>query len=245
MELFGEIMAQTRNRLDELAARVHPVASYRAGPHSWPGGVRGNIVLQADTAVELGNPRDESASFVLWTENPALVESGRITVVGPDIPESRGRSLPFGKAVFLLVEGFDAHNCYEHHREIELARYDVSLKGYMMRGVSQYLREWSRVSREAAGNGFTLRTLGEALVERYMSLDYVAGVECVFVTSSTADVRSLQPPGEKAARLIGAMNRMASELSLDCGSCGFSDVCAEVDGLRAMRSTLHGEAENA
>ncbi|MEZ4578964.1 MAG: hypothetical protein R2875_13445 [Desulfobacterales bacterium] len=44
---------------------------------------------------------------------------------------------------------FNADNSYDRYREMELLRYDIHLKGYMMRGVSQYQREWSRVSHEA------------------------------------------------------------------------------------------------
>ena len=50
---------------------------------------------------------------------------------------------------------FDEDNTYDRYREMELLRYDIHLKGYMMRGVSQQQREWSRVSKEAINNGFS------------------------------------------------------------------------------------------
>jgi hypothetical protein len=69
------------------------------------------------------------------------------------------QSLPFGKVVLLKLQGMDENNCYERHRQIDMARYDLNLKGYMMRAASQYMREWSRVSREAARRVSVLPTL--------------------------------------------------------------------------------------
>ena len=51
------------------------------------------------------------------------------------------------------------------YREMELAKYDVSLAGYMMRAVSQYQREWSRISRQAVAAGFSLTAGAEAAIE--------------------------------------------------------------------------------
>lgn len=238
MKLFEEIIHDLRSWMDGTGSARRDFSGTVTGPRPWPAGERGNIVLQRDTAVELGNPRDESASFLVWTGNPDLVRDGMVTRIGPDVAGKEGARFPLGKAVILAVEGFTEENCYERHREIELARYDVNLKGYMMRAVSQYMREWSRISREAIAGGFSLEVLAAALMDRYRRLDYVRGAEILIVTSSPEDVRSLQRVGERAVRLIGAMNKMAQELSFDCGTCDYTDVCGEVSELRTMRDTL-------
>ncbi len=227
--------------MDGMKVSPRGFAEIAAAHRPWPMGERGNIVLKCDTAVELGNPRDESASFLVWTGNADLVRDGMITRIGPDVSVSAGASLPLGRAVILHVDGFTENNCYDRHREIELARYDVNLKGYMMRAVSQYMREWSRISRQAIAEGFSLEVLAAALMERYRKLEYVRGVEMLIVTSSPEDVRSLQHVGERAVRLIGAMNKMAKELSFDCGTCDFTDVCGEVSELRSMRDAMRGK----
>jgi len=244
MKLFEEIIHDLRSWMDGMRSSTHGFAEFTAVNRPWPAGEKGNIVLQCDTAVELGNPRDESASFLVWTGNPELVRDGMITRIGPDVAGRDGARLPLGKAVILDVEGFTEENCYDRHREIELARYDVNLKGYMMRAVSQYMREWSRISRQAIAEGFSLDLLAASLMERYRRLDYVRGVEILIVTSSPDDVRSLQHVGERAVRLISAMNKMAQEMSFDCGTCDFTDVCSEVSELRTMRDSLRGK-ENA
>ncbi len=241
MNLFDDTIRQLRGFLEEKSA-AGELRTLRAVDAGWPAGERGNIVLASDTAVELGNPRDESASFMVWTERRSDSEDGAVRLVGPDLPESMGRGLPFGKAVILGVKGMDAENCYERHRSLDLARYDLNLKGYMMRAVSQYLREWSRVSREALVNGFSFTVLAGALSAMYKKIDFVESVEFLFVTSSTGDVRRLGETGGRVERLIGAMNKMAAEMSFDCGTCDYTDVCTEVEGLRNMRNNLAGEA---
>ena len=205
----------------------------------WPGGKKGTIVMQADTAVELGNPREESSAFLMWTEDASLVCNGKITLIGPDLPESSGGSLPFGKVVILGVKGVGEENCHEMHREIELMRYDMNLDGYMMRAVSQRGREWSRVSRDAVMRGFSLGVLGASLIRMYLTNPHVVSAELLFVTSSGEDVMKLGEIGNKAVRLIEAMNKMASEYMFDCDSCDYSDVCSEVEGLRNMKKAAN------
>lgn len=56
---------------------------------SWPVGGKKNIVLGQDTGIELGNPRQESLSLMLWADEHSHIHDGRITVIGPDLPEDR------------------------------------------------------------------------------------------------------------------------------------------------------------
>ena len=244
MKLFEDVIRELRTWMDGMKASVHGYAEHAVGAISWPEGERGNIVMQSDTAIELGNPRDESVSFLVWSPHDELIRNGITTVIGPDVSSFSGANLPFGKVVLIGVEGFTDDNCYERHREIEIARYGMNLKGYMIRAVSQYMREWSRISREAIAEGFSLRVLSSALMETYRKLAYVKSVETLFVTSSPADVRSLRPIGERAARLIAAMNKMAQELSFDCSTCDYTDVCSEVDALKSMRQSMKKEGAN-
>lgn len=242
MELFPDIIRDLRNFLDAENARG-VLRTYTADEDApWPEGGRNNIILGADTGVELGNPHDESASFMVWSGLPGIINDGLLHIMGPDIPEVQTGTIPFGKVVLLEVKGMTGENCYARHRRLDGVRYDISLKGYMMRAVSQYMREWSRVSREAVEKGFSLRVLGSALMSHYRAIDFVSGVEIIFITSSTADVRSAGIIGERAMRLINAMNRMTEEMSFDCGSCEYVDVCSEVQGLRNIRDVLREHA---
>lgn len=232
-----QALAALRKRL--LAERSATVMAETL-PVIWPTGGSRNLVLGQDTAVELGNPQEGSCSFMLWGEDDGRVRDGRMTLAGPDIPESEGRSLPFGRVILVAGGDFTAENAYERYREMEGKRYEVDLKGYMMRAVSQHQREWSRVSREAFQRGFSFNVLGQALRNTFKTLPYVSAVEVLFVTSSRQDVAELKKIGEQSGRIVAAMNKMVEELSFDCDTCEYQDVCSDVSALRSMRRTMKG-----
>ncbi len=237
-QLFDERIRELFAYVSTVRMRnVVRVVQCAEGP-SWPPGRKGNVVLQADTAVELGNPQDESVAFHLWTTDLRLVRDGCITLIGPDVTESVGWHLPFGKAVLLGVGDICEENCVERYRELGLRRYDLNLAGYMLRAPSQVGREWSRVSRQAADGGFTLATLGGALIRLYKALPYVKSAEVLVVTSSPADVRELSIIGSRAARQIGALNKMTTELVRECDACDFNDICSQVEDFRVSRRAL-------
>ncbi|TFH40354.1 MAG: hypothetical protein E4H01_16710, partial [Lysobacterales bacterium] len=124
MNLFDNTIADLRNYLQRKksdGSREYMI------PRSsgWPFADKGNVVLGPDTAIELGNPRDESTSFMLWSGEAKKINDGRMTLIGPDLGESKQKNLPFGKVVLLGVRGMTEENCYERHREIEMARHDL------------------------------------------------------------------------------------------------------------------------
>lgn len=208
------------------------------GRTDWPSEKNRNLVLGPDTAVELGNPKDASTSFLMWVNDLEKVKNGRITVVGPDLPHLNGQQVSFGKVVIVDASDFDADNSYDRYREMELLRYDIHLKGYMMRGVSQHQREWSRVSKDAINSGFSFKDLGGALIDKFSQMPYVRSVETIFITSSKEDVLEMQNISNGVVQLISAMNKMAEEMSFDCDTCDYNDVCGDVEELRSMRDAL-------
>ncbi len=211
---------------------------HHQGKPDWPVSEDRNLVLGQDTAVELGNPRDASTACLLWLNDPVLIAHRRVSVVGPDLPQLKGKRASFAKIVVVGGEDFTEDNCYQRYREMEQVRYDIHLQGYMMRGVSQYQREWSRISREAIDKGFSFQVLGGALIDKMSALKFVRSVEVIFVTSSREDVLQIKPVADNAMKIIGAMNKMASELSLDCDTCEYSEVCDDVAELRSMRQAF-------
>lgn len=245
MSLFENTLKEIRSFLSRKSAEGKVCEHLHTSPAGWPVDRRRNIVMAQDTAVELGHPRDASTVFLFWTNDPSLVSHGRITIVGPDLPALADRQVSYGRVVIAGVEGFDAENSYERYREMELLRYDLHLKGYMMRGVSQHGREWSRVSREAIASGFSLKTLGGALIDRLAALPYVRSAEVVFVTSGREDVLELQKTADPVMNVIGAMNKMVEEMSLDCDTCAYNPVCGEVAELRSMRNALKHKGTSA
>jgi len=173
------------------------------------------------------------------------VHDGKVSLIGPDIRESSGKSLPFGKVVLVQVSGFDEETTYDKYKEMESVRYSLDLKGYMIRAVSQYQREWSRISKEAVKNRFSFEILASALRKEYLKKDYIHAVEFLFVTSSAEDVGELQDVTKNVGRAISALNKMLSEIDPDCDECEYNDVCDEVDELKKMKKNRDEKRMNA
>ena len=235
MELFIDTITAVRNFMGQRS----PSKSWnKEGSPVWPQGGPRNIVLKEDLGLELGSPEKESVSCLLWTERLDLVNDGRITLVGPDFPESRGMSLPFGKVVLAGVEGFHEDNAYDRHKDLDYLRYNLDLKGFMLRAVSQFMREWCRISTAALLDGFNARILGSSLMTLFSSQPYVKSVEVLYLTSSKEDVIKLKEITSGAEKIIGAMNKMAEEMDFECDTCDYQNVCDEASELKAMREKL-------
>lgn len=196
------------------------------------------MIFKEDTFVELGNPVNGSASVVLWTRQAELVRDGLITRIGPDIPASEGRSLPFGQVILLggsRLEGKDLGR-------LERASSPSSLlEGYMIRHVPRKL--WSRVSRGAAARGFCFETLGRALMARYKeTFPLLESVEILFVTSSKADVEELEAIGLQAkgkALSIRKLTRTEEGIyecdELNCNECPEKEICDTIREVLVIR----------
>jgi CO dehydrogenase/acetyl-CoA synthase beta subunit len=247
MALFDQHLEEVNAYLERKRSEGNITAFAQQVKTDWPISKTGNLVLSQDAAVELGNPSQGSTSFLLWENASSQENKNQITIVGPDLPELAGQSVPFGKIVIVRGDGFDEENSYDRYRQLDLLRYDIRLKGYMMRGASQFQREWSRVSKEACSKGFSFKDLGGALIDKFMELSFVRSVEVVFITAGQKDIAEMGAVSNKAYRIISAMNKMAEELSCDCGSCDYSDVCSEVEELRSMRDSTNkkGAAKHA
>ncbi len=245
MDLFDKHIDGIRAFLAERAEQPGITEFTAAAEVNWPAGGNSNLVLSSDTAVELGSPKTAATSFLIWTDKPDTVRHGRISLIGPDICRETRALVPFGKAVLIEVSGFDEDNSYDRYREMELAKYDLSLSGYMMRAVSQYQREWSRISHQAKADGFSLSLLGNALINELMKKPYVHGIEMVLVTAGVEDVLALKAIGDKVAEITGAMNKMAEEMDFDCDDCEYSPVCDEVSELRSMRQAMKEKSKTS
>ena len=196
------------------------------------------VILKEDTFVELGNPVHGSASMVLWTRQAELVQDGVITRIGPDIPPSEGRSLPFGQVILLGGSRLEEKDLASLERASNLASL---LDGYMIRHVPRKL--WSRVSREAAAKGFCFETLGRALMAHYKAtFPLLEAVEILFVTSSKADVEELEAIGLQAkgkALSIRKLTRTEEGIyecdELSCNECPEKEICDSIRDVLVIR----------
>ncbi len=213
-------------------------------------GANPRIILRSETHVELGSPEAGSCAIVLWTDRPSLIRDGAITLIGPDVGEAAGSSLPFGQVV--LVGG--AALGPDEHQAIGNAQYVADqIEGYMVRSSSRNI--WSRVSTEAARKGFNFETLGRSLMVVFKSsLPKVETMEVVFVTSSKDDVLRLHEIAQVANDISAGIVKehwkargYNLECDLDCRSCHDKDVCDDVRKILAgrLRKKRAAEAKQA
>jgi len=194
---------------------------------------RAPVVFKEDTWLELGHPEAFSTAPVLVTPSLELVHDGRITLIGPDMKETSG-SRSFGQILLIASEDLED----EDYRKLNTRQYELELKGYMIKAMPSSLTLWSRVSTRAVEDGFSFGILGKAIMASYREAFPIHSMEVVFVTSSKSDVASLKGLHEEAARIIAAMNKMIEEMSFDCSSCEYLDVCGDVRQLGALREKL-------
>jgi CO dehydrogenase/acetyl-CoA synthase beta subunit len=199
------------------------------------------LVLREDTAAELGGPQTVGSTFTIWTEDPSLISDGRITLIGPDLAEARGSTLPFGQVA--LVGGRSLSSSLQTRLERE--QYAAQgLPGYSVRTTGG--RIWSRVSRQALEEGFSFSVLGGAILHRLRDgLSAVEAAEMVFVTSSLEDVQSLEEIGVQVRKLSHDLRRerikeaadgsYECENEISCAACPDEEVCSEIRKLVTIR----------
>ena len=216
----------------------------RVGP-----GAGSNLILRGDTFAELGNPEVGSASFLLWTNDPSLVKSGRITLIGPDIHESEGASLPFGQVIIAAGKNLvsDRHDVLEGTQYIS-----DQIEGYMLKSMSRQM--WGRISRDAAGKGFSFETLGRALMAIFKSaIPEIEAVEILFVTTSKEDLQPLTELGEQIREISKNMTKAIWKSKgydiecfspFECSSCPDSAVCDEIKEMVNVRKKTKGNGKN-
>lgn len=200
----------------------------------------GGVILRSDTFTELGSPDAGSVSFMLWTDDPSLLQDGRITLIGPDIPQSEDASLPFGQV--LLVGGKELSE--GEHGELERSQHvGDQIEGYMIKSVPR--RTWSRVSRGAVAKGFNFETLGGALVAVYKSaVPKIEAMEVLFVTSAKQDLEPLQKIAEQVQEISGNIVKDTWKAkgydiecfsAYDCDFCPDKAVCDDIKGIIKVR----------
>lgn len=241
MKMFDELILNLKDNL-KGKKEVSTVLDYDKEVN-WEKDKKTAIIMESDTAIELGHPSKESIYFLAWTGTSGIVNDGKITIIGEDINEIKKGKSSYAEIVLIKGHGFDTDNAYERHIQMDAINRQLSLKGYMVRAVPQRLKNWCRVSKEAVENGFSFKTLGSEMIKRYKELDYVDEVEIIFITSNDEDVKEIMPIGEKVTKSINAMNKILENFQYDCDACDYEDVCEEFGELRQMHKKAEYERE--
>jgi len=228
---FSESMQRRGCAFKQSDCSEPPEALRESLPIAIGAGANPGIILRGDAFLELGNPTAGSCSYLLWTDEPSLIRDGRITLFGPDIPESEAASLPFGQVLMLAGEGLLPK---DHERLQQIPIIGDQIEGYMVRSAAENV--WSRVSKDVAARGFDFEMLGRSLLALVKSSAAgITAMEVLFVTSSKDDVKEL-------SRIASGSKSVGSEIlketwkargydvdcDFDCASCSDAKVCDDI-----------------
>lgn len=228
----------TRKEAEGKVRRYEASLEARA---SSPRGAKANstIILKEDTHVELGHPSVGSCSVTLATHDASLVEDGRITLVGPDIPETSQRMLPFAQIAVACCRNDIGEASLTMDRVLHVS---AQVEGYMLRSVPDQI--WARVSKEAARSGFLMRQLGWSLLNSINNeCPTITGSEIFFVTSNREDVLALKDIVETARDKLRKLQTYERKpdgtyectTSLDCSECPEKPVCDTIREVITIR----------
>ena len=213
MSLFDTPVAALGRYLEQRMPR-------HVGPDelpSWP--EERTLLLQEDTALELGNPGVGSVAFLAWTARLPCLPG--VHVVGPDLAELVDRSVALGRAT--IVAG-RLDNEYERFLEIQDALYSAQLRDVTVRARPSQQSVWYRIGHAAVNDGFSLVHLGAALRRGLSRLDFVDEAAVVLVSAPDDELRQI---ARQAGRIVGALVKRNEEDVTECGVCEYSDICEE------------------
>jgi CO dehydrogenase/acetyl-CoA synthase beta subunit len=272
MDLFDDIIIEIKNWFDLREkvdqSRCHRISVSETYPFisddSPDSGGQGRIVLKEDTQVELGHPSLGSCAATLATHRLELVSDGCITLVGPEISESQEPRLPFAQIIIAALKSpNESEAASQATLEIEntasamdrTAHRFAPTEGYMIRSVPNLI--WARVSKQAFRSGFSLKGLGERLIQAIkQNCNQVTACQIFFVTSSKSDVNELDDLVEKArikqrkleTYAVGSDGTFECTQELDCNSCSEQVVCDTIRDVIRIRKgdrvVTIGEEEN-
>jgi len=232
MSVFDPYIQKIEEYVEALCSKGRQIKLFEANlPINIEHNSNQGVILREDTYVELGNPEAGSSAFILFTDNPTLIKDGRITLIGPDIKESEGKSIPFGQ---ILIVGGTTLNEKEHESLKYASFIGDQIEGYMVR--SQTNNIWSRVSKDAAQKGFDFETLGKALISIYkLNNPKIEKMEVIFITSSKEDINQLNEIADQVKKITKEIVKENWKIKgydidcvFDCRSCQEKPVCDEI-----------------
>jgi len=206
----------------DAGALAHGALPPAVGALDWPRG--SSLVLQQDTAVELGRPTGGSLSLLLWCDDSAGELPRGVWRLGPELGDLRRESVPLARVVRVAASFDDDYLAY---LALQAALHGVALDGVSVRSRPSSGQLWMRVSDRAADAGLTLDHLGAAIVRDIEAIEGVRSTAVLWICADAQAIALLEAPAAAAARLLGALVKRRTEDVADCGVCEFNDICEE------------------
>jgi acetyl-CoA decarbonylase/synthase complex subunit beta len=181
----------------------------------------GERIRGRDMQIELGGPREEYKFELVQTKPMDEIEDGKMTVVGPDLPDlPEGTNTPFGMVID--VGGAELEKDLEGVIERRLHEYVNFIEGFMH--LNQRYDIQMRLSKKSYQKGFnSFKMFGEVLMRLYKSeMPFIEKMQVTFYTDPEK-VKELYPMAMEIYEARDARARGMSDDEVDvfygCSLC--------------------------
>jgi len=167
-----------------------------AVPVPYAAAFEGERVRKEQLAVEFGGKASSALEFLNMKEE-ALIDDGKVELIGPDVDQLPAGSKSLPLAIVVDVFGRKMQKDFEPILERQIHRFVNYAMGLMHMGQRDMV--WIRISKDAFAKGFRLKHLG-VILHAMLHQEYSAIVDKVQVTLYTnqADVDKLIASAQKS-----------------------------------------------
>ena len=232
MNLYDAMITNILGQLNQIAAAKQ--AELEKPSRLWKDVGEHHMILGREMAYELGGQNTLGLSGCLYTTKPLLSPQG-VYLYGEDLAQIT-ESQSYARVVFVqLTESSDEEALYRKFREIDYVRYHIHPEGFMARISPVSQREPVRIGKKALlGKKMSFADIGQMYLERYREISQVKNVNVIFVTHRDFDYHALEKMLDRAEQITQSLNRIFTNLNMDCDTCNLKTVCDEVEGLREL-----------
>jgi len=202
------------------------------------------IILEEETALELGGVNSKSFSIIFPISDDRLIEHGQITLLGCEISKIVETNIDFGMMVLIGINN-------DTDKEIDELRHlnfiSNGIEGFSIRTIPR--RFWCRISSLALKKDFSFEFLGNAIISLYQQKfqDLIKSIEIFFINSYqdsiehfielSADIYSKSK--EKWKKKIEEWRkRINCDYDWGCEICPYQEECYDVKQLLVSREEI-------
>lgn len=120
------------------------------------------IILEEETGIELGGMKKKSFSIIFPIEDAQLIDTGKISLLGPEIDKCLDKNIDFGMMILIGVENSTEKDINELR---QLSFISNGMEGFSIRTIPR--RFWCRLSTSTLQKGFSFEFLGNAIISLY------------------------------------------------------------------------------
>lgn len=234
MRLYDSLIGELSELTDKATKKEFMYSSERC----WPETKDYELIMQRDTAYELGASGKEALNYTLITSNDKLLDSDKVVLYGPDISKISGANCYARISVILVKEDEEVENdtdkLYHMISDIDFVKYHIYPKGYMVRTSGQTTREQVRIGKKAIKNGMDFERIGNTFIKHYKEDKRVLRAGIIFITDESLDFSKLKKSADKATEIRNSLNRINEGMPTECSLCGIKDICSEIEGLKEL-----------